>query len=74
MLVLDVSYKRMFLETTKPRVQRVLSGRWTPCNANPAGSHHHKLAALKIIIVFCKHGIEFDRSWFGVLLLEAERK
>lgn len=27
-------------------------------NANQAGSHHHKLAALKIISVFYKHGIE----------------
>jgi hypothetical protein len=56
--VLDVYHNRRFLETTKPRAQRVLSGRWTTCNANLAGSHHHKLGARKIFNVFREHGIE----------------
>jgi hypothetical protein len=31
---------------------------WMACNANLAGGHHEKLAALKIVSVFRKHGIE----------------
>ncbi len=36
----------------------MLSGTWTTCNADMAGSHHQELATLKIVSVFRKHGIE----------------
>jgi hypothetical protein len=39
-------------------------GTWTTCNADLAGGHHQELAALEIVSVFRKHGIElFDLSF-----------
>jgi hypothetical protein len=44
-----------------PRGSGAVLDTWMTCNANLAGGHHQELAALKIVSVFCKHGIElFD--------------